>query len=762
MLQKTWGHSSFTRPLCSRQWSNLIRREIETKLVSKTTTQEAFDNFVSLHLLDCDCDDISDLMRTVGMKSSSKSHLYLRRHLPAVSTQIGCLSSSVWTYESISFVINGLQAMTPNDAGSLQIIETMVKVGNITLDGKSIPTGENISMAMLGLQNYTCAERAALDFVSILTRMIPKCKSAFRPKELSHILYSLKGMRSDTDEIRAFIMAIVPKIRSNKESFNVPRISSAVYGLQEMKCTSSEVRMLVKSLIPAINIIKYPFDAQAVGNSLYGLKNMTSDSSEVRGLLFAITLRIRSCNTEFTAQNISNAMYGLRCMSAKDSDVRNILSALVPKIVTCCTPFTPQSVGSCLYGLQCVSSESEEARSLLRVLLPKVQGCTANYNSQNVANALYGLQCLVEHDDGYLAVVASMTAALVKSNRRGEAVPPQSISMALLGLQKNKLRAHQSLELLDRLTILIKSCRESSSSQQVGNALYGMQSMSSDHVEVRSMISALLDKVHSCKEPLSAHAVGNALYGMQGMSSEYSEVRSMISALAGKVLSCKEPLNAQAVSNALYGMQSMSSDLCVGILTFLLSHTSSLTELNRVSRLDLLSVGQAVLLCIPSRRDVLDDASYELWAKFGNSVCSEHRRRTMNGEYMDSYTSKAEKRIHHAAVRTLGQSSVTVSSNEYLFDMFESDIVVRIPFVRSTDDAAVSADGRWLVINIEVDGMRHKQEKKINFCKLRDAYLKSGGVVVHRIDASRVNKMDDNQLELWLLDVIAESLLLSA
>ena len=380
----------------------------------------------------------------------------------------------------------------------------------------------------------------------------------------------------------------------------------------------------------------------------------------------------------------------------------------------------------------------------------------------DVSAALYGLQCLAEDDDGYLAVVTSMTAALAKSTRSGEAVASQSISMTLLGLQNNTLGARQSLELLDSITIMIQSCKESLSAQEVGNALYGMQSMSSDHSEVRSMISALSGKVHSCKESLDAQAVGNALYGMQSMSSDHSEVRSMISALSGKVHSCKESLSAQHVGNALYGMQSMSSDFCGEILSFLLTHAFALTEVKRLSRFELLSVGQAVLLCIPSRRDVLDDASYELWTKLGDSVCMEHRRRIKSGEYMDSSRSHVERKVHRVAASLYGQSRATVSSNDYLFEMFESDIVVRIPFAVSTDDAEASADGKWLVINIEVDGVHHRQEKKINFCKLRDAYLKSRGVVVHRIDASRVTMMDDDQLEGWLLDVTAESLLLSA
>lgn len=74
--------------------------------------------------------------------------------------------------------------------------------------------------------------------------------------------------------------------------------------------------------------------------------------------------------------------------------------------------------------------------------------------------ALYGPQCLLEDNDGYLGVVASMTAALVKSIRSGEALSVRSVSMAVLGLQNNGMRASQSLELLDCSTILISSCQD--------------------------------------------------------------------------------------------------------------------------------------------------------------------------------------------------------------------------------------------------------------------------------------------------------------
>ena len=373
----------------------------------------------------------------------------------------------------------------------------------------------------------------------------------------------------------------------------------------------------------------------------------------------------------------------------------------------------------------------------------------------HVAATLYGLQCLQEDDDGYLTIAAAMTAAFSKLIQNGQAVPSRSISMIIVGLQRNGLKARQSRDLVKSVTLAIESCTETFNAQEVGNALYGMQSMNSDHAEVRSMISALAGKVNSCKESLSAQNIGNALYGMKNMSSDHAEVRSMISALSGKVNSCKESLGAQEVANALYGMQSKSCDASFAIHALLSRHALALPHVEQMSRLDLLTIGQAVLLCFPSRREALDDASYEMWTTYGDSVCSEHRRKIRSGKSVGSSPSHLRRRIHDIARNVLGQSGAEISSNEYLFDIFESDIVVRIPFVGSTDEIEASTCGKLSVINIEVDDIHRRHEKKIKFRKLRDLYLKSRGVVVHRIDASLANKMKNIQVEQWLRDVAA-------
>jgi very-short-patch-repair endonuclease len=60
------------------------------------------------------------------------------------------------------------------------------------------------------------------------------------------------------------------------------------------------------------------------------------------------------------------------------------------------------------------------------------------------------------------------------------------------------------------------------------------------------------------------------------------------------------------------------------------------------------------------------------------------------------------------------------------------------------------SQSKKVTINVEVDGLHHKQEVNKRFCMLRDKNLKAQGVVIFRIKASSLRKMNDHDLERWL------------
>ena len=102
-----------------------------------------------------------------------------------------------------------------------------------------------------------------------------------------------------------------------------------------------------------------------------------------------------------------------------------------------------------------------------------------------------------------------------------------------------------------------------------------------------------------------------------------------------------------------------------------------------------------------------------------------------------------------------------ISHNEHLFGLFECDIMIRIPRALNARTGNGGLEGEdSLIINIEVDGVHHRREKNKRFCRLRDEYLQSRGVVIARIEVSALNAMNEQDLEKWIADIAAKALLL--
>jgi hypothetical protein len=114
--------------------------------------------------------------------------------------------------------------------------------------------------------------------------------------------------------------------------------------------------------------------------------------------------------------------------------------------------------------------------------------------------------------------------------------------------------------------------------------------------------------------------------------------------------------------------------------------------------------------------------------------------------------SKAEKRMQKIAMKVIQDRAIEVHSNVYLFDIFESDLILLIP---RSDASMNSSQSHAKIINIEVGGIHHRNEKKIMFCRRKDKYLKLRGVHVSRIDVFSMSRMKDIELEIWILSSIS-------
>ena len=360
------------------------------------------------------------------------------------------------------------------------------------------------------------------------------------------------------------------------------------------------------------------------------------------------------------------------------------------------------------------------------------------WSYREISNIIYGLQCCRESDDGYLTIMLTMSEIANRTASRGEMIQSQNLSMLLYGLRSNKFKQTESKKLL--------SC---------------------------------LHKIAvSCKEPLSAQAVANALYGLQGMSSDDADVRSLVRALSGQVQRCSEPLDAQAVGNALYGLQGMSSSdegQCLGL--HLIRTYIDLNKIGLSVTSDRVLLSQSVVMVFPLLKDHLTDDEVTECERIISDIDVKSR---VTDEGVDSsmnlrFRSHSEQRMHTVAMKVFGESNLRVSHNEHLFGLFECDIVVRVPRAvnahseegsrgigQSRNPEEEGEDVREeqsLIINIEVDGVHHRREKKKRFCRLRDEYLQSRGVVIERMEVSALSAMSEHEVEEWVLDMTAKALM---
>ena len=289
--------------------------------------------------------------------------------------------------------------------------------------------------------------------------------------------------------------------------------------------------------------------------------------------------------------------------------------------------------------------------------------------------------------------------------------------------------------------------------------------MSGDHAEVRSMLRALSPHVERCTESLTEQAVGNALYGLQGMSGDHAEVRSMLRALSPHIERYKDPLNAQTVGNALYGLQGMmeTPDGLNLVLFLVRSYLASDQQTTRVY-IEFLCLCQSIAMMLPLFKDHLSEDEVYQCNNMVYSVDSMSRESLKEGLQKPGPQSRSEKRMQQAAIEALQNSNMQVSQNEHIYGLFECDTIIRVPrLLHTVADVGEQGQKRReldLIVNIEVDGLHHRMEKKRRFCALRDRYLQSRGVVIERIEARALEGMNDIALQQWVLDVTAKALIL--
>ena len=557
-----------------------------------------------------------------------------------------------------------------------------------------------------------------LRFANFVKNNLPECSTSniARFVRLAGKKSIGKSQRLLKEHLPAVALSL--KVLTYSSSWCLKEVSSVIYGLQCQTAKDAGYLSILETMSKiASRLIKKTSTSSSKNMSmlLYGLQRNTCSEQESRNLLKVVAKIVLQCNDTLSAQAVANSLYGLQSMTNSCIEVQTLISALTLKVRGCTEVLGAQELSNALYGLQGMTSDNIEVRALVSALTPKAESCREMFSAQGVGNSLYGLQGMNSDSVEVRALVSALTAR-------------------------------------------VKSCKESLDGQLISHSLYGLQGMTSDIVEVRALVSALTPKVQSCKEVFGAQAVSNTLYGLQGMSCDSVEVRALVSALAVKIKGCKEPLNAQAVSNALYGLQGfIRSPLSQPLLATLLSHLCKLAQdsgnFQSLPYSDIEFLGHGFAFSLHSLHTCLNSVDYKKWEDLNQSVSNMLVSPKYNLHCAGKIPSVLEQRFQRIISKIDLPPAYLLSFNETLFQLFEGDIILRIP--RADHNS-------HLVMNIEIDGSLHLRKKKMNFCVQRDKYLRTKGVVVERMPSARFIRMKDNDVEKWFLEMVADAALLSS
>ena len=706
----------------------------------------------------------------------------------------------------ISLMLYGIRKLTSKNR---IVKEFLSEIAELTKMSSTVFETQSIGNALYGLQgmNSDCTEVRAM--VSALAEKVRMSDANLDGQAIGNALYGLQSMSSESKEVRDLISALAEKVHKSDALLLGQAIGNALYGMQGMKSESKEVLDLVSALANKVRTCKDLMTGQALGIALYGLKGMSSESNEVCHLISELAWKMFDDEKHFgnlDGQAISNALYGLQRMSSDCMEVRDLIDKLRGKIKKSKDMLDGQGLANALYGLQGMSSDYKEVSALVELIAVRSRRCEFVLTGQAVGMVLSGFQRMNSDSVGVRHLIGIVAKAITNSECELNSL---EIGMSLYGLQGMSSDKSEVRKLVKALTIKIQESKTKFDSQAVG-ALYGLQSMNSESKEVRGLISVLSNKILNSMERIDGQGLSNALYGLQGMNSDTNESRQLFDQIFNKLKDFQGILSGRELGNALYGTLSVINHHFDfdSILHMFFVKVKTYTEIfdtvdpgpdpgpdlglnsgidsRSAPTWEVVVICQTILFLIQKLNELSRYHNADDWSLLSERYLNELKSRYDKGDnYFKSnglygLKSNYERNMYREIWKIFQNTDVSISSNEHLFNIFESDFILRVPFsgikmIKINDNKSIIKIKKgkneliidknvenYFTINIEVDGIHHRREKKKLFCERKDEYLRSRNVYVYRIDyINDINYKStyyiNEELKLWLLNCVDET-----
>ena len=674
-------------------------------------SQVAVNNFIKGQLRICEKSNIADLFSTSARVSKKNSRdTYLKPHLPAIAARLKAITDTPWKFRDASAVIYGLMYMDEDDPGLMDIVKIMTPViKRIASSSYQNVSPEDVVMLFLGLQRLSAQKKDMLNMINALVPLLKACKKKFTGHDISNTIYGLMMMSSDSGEVRELIKVLGVHLKECKGDLSAKDCVSVAFGLRNMSSEHIEVREIFLILAEKIKNCEEEMTHQNITNIIAALPGANSDHAEVRELLSAIILKAKPCTETFQSKSLSRAVWGMKGMSSDRREVRSLIALLAAKIRKNDEEWSPLSISMVFFGIQRMT-DCPEVLELLSAIVAKIRNLKVEMESQLIGDCLYGLQDLTDKSSAVRNVLFALNVEL----RKGKSVfTPKAISDSLYGLQNMKA---ESGDLLDVFSILSQKMRTIPEELKftvldISNALYGLQGLGKDNeAAFISVLDVLCKRAQLVKEEHS-NGAASVDCAVKGDSEEHS------------LGSENEDINLNNIVLEMVDNEAQMSRLISlhqSILFFLTEHRNTLDE-KRILEV----------------KCVIDDVTNILERK-KNEVDLLLKKVIIKNDNIG--------RISEVASKLLGNiENANILQNEVLFNSFDASLLLLLPHKEKT-----------IPINIEIDSVSNKKERKKLYRNRRDSFLTENGISIIRIHESKIDGMLDSDIEIWLNKNISE------
>lgn len=166
------------------------------------------------------------------------------------------------------------------------------------------------------------------EVVTVLSSKLEECNENISRNSASRIISSFEGFSTKYPEIRKLLAVIVADLERQTDAgaFNGEELGRMLYGMKRMSSDCDEVRRLASHIVATSGSVD--MDGHALSKAIYAVESMQGNSNEVSTLFTFLSSRVERVKLVLSKEEIQKYIVSLEEKSLKSNEHIELISSL--------------------------------------------------------------------------------------------------------------------------------------------------------------------------------------------------------------------------------------------------------------------------------------------------------------------------------------------------------------------------------------------------------------------------------------------------